>query len=83
VYTGVQDTVRIVKTSLALGGLGAEGKRETPQVFDLVDLETPFEDWIVQLPPHIAGGHHLDTCSGPRLVSPKESLEAKIGGCDD
>lgn len=32
----------------------------------------------MQLPPHIAGGHHLDTCSGPRLVSPKESLEQKL-----
>jgi hypothetical protein len=56
VDTGFQDTVSIVKTSLALG---AQGKRETHQVFHLVDLEPPFEDRIVQLPPHFAGKHYL------------------------
>jgi len=44
-----QDTVSIVRTSLALGAEGERWKKVTYQVFDIVDLETPFEERIAQL----------------------------------
>jgi DNA ligase-1 len=44
-----QDTVSIVRTGLDFKGEGERWKKATYQVFDIVDLETPFEERISQL----------------------------------
>lgn len=75
-----QDTVSVVRTALDAKGAGERWKQVTYQVFDIVDLRTPFEERISQLQRLFVNGSEWVCVLDHEKCQSREHLEKKLKG---